>query len=354
MNKIHVNVSKPYDVIVGNGLFDDIHSYIKPFASSGRVAIITDDIVNSLYGDKLATQLESNGFEVVKFVFKNGEQSKNINTLSNILEFLAKNSFRRNDLIVALGGGVVGDIAGLSAALYMRGINFVQVPTTLLATVDASIGGKTAIDLNEGKNLAGAFWQPSLVICDVDIISKLPEDIFLEGMAEVIKCDVIGNYGICDLVLNKCLKENLFDVIKHCIELKRDIVEKDEFETKGIRTFLNVGHTIAHGIEKLSSYSVSHGYAVGTGLVYEAAIAYKKGICDFDTYKVIRETVKSVGLFVDVKYPLNELVEAMKKDKKNSNSQIAFVLPSLLGKCENYKIDDLELLEILRQVGDML
>lgn len=354
MKTIHLNVSKPYDVLLESGLIKQTSKLIEPFCKNRNVAIITDDIVDKLYGESLLKQLKESGYAVVKYAFPNGESSKNINTLSNILEFLAENNFKRNDYLIALGGGVVGDIAGLSAALYVRGIKFIQIPTTLLAMVDASIGGKTAIDLKAGKNLAGTFWQPALVICDVDIIEKLPQNIFTEGMGEVIKCDVIGDFGICEKIKNAEVFENLESVITNCIMLKKQIVEEDEFENFGIRKLLNVGHTIAHGIEKMSNYSISHGFAVGTGLIWEAGIAYQKGICDLKTYKIIKQAVKETGLFVECSYNLIDFIKTMKKDKKNTGNSISFILPSELGKCKEYKLSDIELIKLLEEVGEML
>ena len=354
MNRIHINVSKQYDVVIGRGLINDVEPLIRPICDSNRIAIITDDIVNDLYGDSVFQELVDKKYDVCKFVFPNGEKSKNINTLSDILEYLAKNEFKRNDTIIALGGGVVGDIAGLSAALYVRGIKFIQIPTTLLAMVDASIGGKTAIDLKAGKNLAGVFWQPSLVICDIDIIEKLPLGIFTEGMGEVMKCDVIGNYGICEKVQKESVFENLENVITNCITLKKHIVEEDEFETIGIRKLLNVGHTIAHGIEKMSNYSIPHGFAVGTGLVWETGIAYQKGICNLNTFETIKETIQKAGLFVDCSYKLTDFVDAMKKDKKNTDNRISFMLPSEFGKCKEYRLTEIELIELLEKVGEMI
>ena len=354
MNRIRINVSKPYDVVIDRGLIRTILPLIEPVCSGKNIAVITDDIVDGLYGQAIINQLKGKDFDVCKFVFPNGEQSKNIDTLSDILEFLANNEFKRNDTIVALGGGVVGDIAGLSAALYARGIRFIQIPTTLLAMVDASIGGKTAIDLKAGKNLAGSFWQPSLVVCDIDIIEKLPQDIFAEGMGEVIKYDVIGNYGICDKVQKELIKENLESVITSCIESKKQVIEEDEFETNGVRKLLNVGHTVAHGIEKMSDYEVPHGFAVGTGLVLEAAIAYLKRICNLETFETIKNTVIKAGLMIDASYDLNDFVNCMKKDKKNNDNRISFLLPNKMGKCKEYKLTETELVELLKQVGKLI
>lgn len=350
MKNLTVNISKKYDVVLGYSLLDSTINYIKEIVSGKKLAIITDDIVDNLYSDKIDKNLKKNNFEISKFVFRNGESSKNINTLSDILEFLAECNFKRNDIIIALGGGVVGDITGLAASLYMRGIKFIQIPTTLLAMVDASIGGKTAIDLKNGKNLAGAFWQPSLVICDCEIIRNLPDRLFAEGMAEVIKCGAIRKTEIIDYVLNNRVKEYLEEIIEACISLKRDVVEADEFETKGIRQILNVGHTVAHAIEKTSNYTVSHGLAVGTGLVIEANIAKQIGILKDDTDIILKECVDKYNLYLKQDYDIESFVNAMKNDKKNNDKKIVFMLPEKIGKYKEYKLSEQEIKTILNQI----
>ena len=349
MKKIHVNVSKPYDVLIGRGIFYQIPNLILSASAvkSKRVAIITDDIVAKLYLEKLKEEFAKAGFTALAFVIPNGEQSKNIQVLSEILEFLAENKIRRNDEIIALGGGVVGDIAGFSASIYMRGIPVIQIPTTLLAAVDSSVGGKTAIDLRNGKNLVGSFWQPSLVICDVDIIDRLPDTIFSEGMAEVIKCNVIRAMPFMEWIRNDKIKSNLDDVIYQCVLLKRDVVERDEFDIKGIRNILNVGHTVAHAIEKLSNYKVSHGHAVATGMIIEAQIAQQLGKCTFDVVEKIRAAVGQYNLVVDIPWTAEQLAEAMKSDKKNRDDAIVFELPSELGKCSEYKLSCAQVVDML-------
>lgn len=354
MKTIHLNVSKPYDVLLESGLINQTSILIEPFCKNRNVAIITDDIVDKLYGESLLKQLKESGYATVKYVFPNGEPSKNINTLSNILEFLAENNFKRNDYLIALGGGVPGDITGLASAIYMRGIGFIQIPTTLLAMVDASVGGKTAIDLKAGKNLAGVFWQPSLVICDTDIIKNLPEYIFKEGMGEVLKYDVIDNLGIFESVLNDKVKDNLDSIIYDCIKSKQQIVEQDEYETKGVRKLLNVGHTFAHGLEKLSNYKTPHGFAVATGLVWEAGIAYKLGMCSLELFNRIKQAVNKWKLLVQFEYNYKELVEAMKKDKKNDDALISFMLPIELGNCIEKKLKAEEIISILESAGELM
>lgn len=347
MKTIHVNVSKPYDVLTGTGILDEIHELIKPICRSNRVAIITDDIVSGLYLDHVRECLNNAGFDTCFFVFPNGENSKNINTLSDILEFLAQSHIRRNDTLIALGGGVTGDIAGLAAALFMRGISVVQIPTTLLAAADSSVGGKTAIDLKNGKNLAGVFWQPSMVICDINIIRDLPSDIFAEGMAEVIKCNIIRSLPIISYIEEGTLEEHLAEVVDKCVTLKRDIVEKDEFDSKGIRNILNVGHTVAHAIEKLSGYSISHGHAVGTGMVLEAGLAEKMSLCTPETVERIRKAVCRYHLMIHIPWNAKELADAMMSDKKNRDSQIVFELPQSLGDCIEIKLDRDKVAELM-------
>ena len=352
MRKIHVNVSKPYDVLIGNGLINELPGLISPVCASKRLAIITDDIVAGLYLEKVEEELKERGFETISFIFQHGEQSKNINTLSDILEFLAANHIRRNDTLIALGGGVPGDITGLAAAIYNRGISVIQVPTTLLSAVDSSVGGKTAIDLKNGKNLAGAFWQPSMVVCDVDVIERLPDEIFNEGMAEVIKCNVIKALPIIDLIDNETLKARLEDVIYECVALKRDVVEQDEFDVKGIRNILNVGHTVAHAIEKLSGYTVSHGHAVGTGLYVEAEIARKLGLCDEETVLKIKTAVDAFDLPVKTPWSADTIAEAMKSDKKNRDAHIVFELPYRLGECKEIKFDKTKTAELINDIWE--
>ena len=318
-----------------------------PFCPEKRVLIITDDIVNSLYGDKLYGFLTDKEFEVYKFVFKNGEASKNINTISDILEYAAKSGLRRNDMFLALGGGVTGDIAGLSAALYMRGVKIIQIPTTLLAAVDSSVGGKTGIDLNGGKNLVGAFKQPSLVICDTEIIKNLPDNIFNEGMGEVIKCCLIGLPEMKKALRKDIIKGNIKDIIYQCINLKREIVEKDEFDTLGIRNRLNAGHTIGHAIESLSDYQISHGRAVATGLYIESLIALRLGICDIEIPEKLKNIISHFGLFLDLPFSKEDIADICLKDKKNTNSRILFLLPEDFGKIKEVYLTKNELTGLL-------
>ena len=351
MNIININTRESYDCIVGEGLISLVPSLINDLTLSSNIALITDDIVDKLYADSLFNDLKKNRkLKTVKLVIKSGEKSKNKETLFNILEFLGDNNFNRNDYLIALGGGVVGDIVGLSSALYMRGINYIQIPTTLLSMVDSAIGGKTGIDLKSGKNLVGAFKEPKMVICDINIIKDLPSSIFKEGMAEVIKCDIIGNLGIKDNILKNEIKENIESIINKCLYLKKDIVEKDEFETNGLRKVLNLGHTISHSIEAISNYSISHGKAVGMGLLIESKISYELGIINKETLDEIINILKISDLIFDLKYDIDELISFMKNDKKNNDELISFILIESFGNIKEIKLNEKELKNILNKI----
>jgi 3-dehydroquinate synthase len=295
--------------------------------------------VDALYSNKVSSSLEKSGFVVKKFVFENGESSKNVNTFTQILSCLAKNEFTRTDCIVALGGGVVGDIAGFSASAYLRGIKFVQIPTTLLAQIDSSVGGKTAIDIPEGKNLVGAFYQPSLVIADTDCLSTLNEQIYLDGMGEGVK------YAILDKKIWGILSSDnfsLIDFVSACVSYKAKIVKKDEFE-KNIRKYLNLGHTIAHGIEILSELKVSHGKAVCMGIEIIAKTSFKHGFIDEQTLnQVLRLLNKKVG-DSSCPYDITEVLKIALVDKKRKGDYITLVMIGGVGKpiLEKVKIDSL-------------
>ena len=348
MKTIGIKTSKAYDVLLGQGLIAELPQLVKDICGGRKVGIITDDTVDVLYAESVYEALKAGGYDVCKYVVPHGEGAKNISTLSGILEYFASCHFTRKDIFISIGGGVIGDMTGLAAALYMRGIKFIQVPTTLLSMVDASVGGKTAVDLKAGKNLIGAFWQPSLVVADTRIISCLPDDIFAEGMAEVIKSDLIADAGIVKMIEAGTVKDNIDVMVSRCIEMKRDVVEQDEFETKGLRKVLNMGHTVAHAIEKLSNYTVSHGVAVATGLVWEANIACRLDLCNKSFVKEVRNAVDAYGLYYDVPFTVESMVEAMKSDKKNDDDNIDFVFPLRYGCWEEKKMTQHDLVEIIK------
>ena len=331
MERIKVSASREYDVIIDGGILRDAGKYIES-ALGGRpkLAIITDDRVDSLHGEALEAALSD--FEYVKFVFKNGEASKNIKIYGEILEFLAENDITRTDAIVAFGGGVVGDMAGFAASTFLRGIRFVQIPTTLLAMVDSSVGGKTAIDLGAGKNLCGTFWQPSLVLCDPCLLRTLEDETFSDGMAEVIKYGVIRDRSLFDTLLERNVKEDPAAVIARCVAIKRDIVNEDERDT-GVRALLNFGHTAAHGIEKLSDYKITHGRAVGAGMVIAARGASALGLCGQRVTDDSIKALKLYGLTDKCDFSAEGLASVSLSDKKRAGDSITLVLPEKVGCC---------------------
>ncbi len=348
---IEIKTSRKYYVQLGQGLISVLPQLIEPLCEGRKIGVITDDSVDALYAAKAVEALDICGYTVYKYVIPHGEGSKTITTLSGILEYLATCHLTRKDFLISIGGGVIGDITGLVAALYMRGIQFIQVPTTLLSMVDASVGGKTAVDLKAGKNLIGAFWQPSMVVADTQIIANLPDEIFAEGMAEVIKSDLIANAGIVKMIQAGIVKEHIDQMVASCINMKRDVVEQDEYETKGIRKVLNMGHTVAHAIEKLSNYTVSHGIAVATGLVWEAKIACQLALCGEQLVKEIQNAVNAYQLYYHVPYTVEAMVEAMKSDKKNDDNNIDLVFPITYGKWEEKKLETNELKNIINTIN---
>lgn len=342
LKKIHVQASKEYDILIKKDIIEEVGEIFSEKFKPCKVAIITDNIVHSLYSKKVKESLEKNGFLTCEFVFPNGEESKNINTYFEILSFLAKSGLSRTDLIVALGGGVVGDITGFSASTYLRGIKYVQIPTTLLAQIDSSVGGKTAIDLKEGKNLVGAFYQPELVLCDTNTLSTLKESTFLEGMGEGAK------YLLLDKKVFDLVKQQNFDIeqfVYLCIDYKRQVVEQDEFE-KGNRKLLNLGHTIAHGIEKLSNYKIAHGIAVAMGLNVILDASQKKGYITHEQLKDLKESI-SILLPTDRKtqcpYDIKEILDCAIFDKKRAGEYIDIIMIKGVGNCviERIKINNL-------------
>ena len=348
MKTVEVSTGSKYNIVIGDGLLKDSGRMIREVTSAKTAAIVTDSVVDGLYSDTVRKSLEANGFETVKFVFPNGEKSKNINTYSDMLEFMAENRLTRSDCIVALGGGVVGDMAGFCAATYLRGISFVQIPTTLLACVDSSVGGKTAIDLKAGKNLAGAFCQPKLVICDYSTLSTLTDEIFADGMAETIKYGALFDGDFLNFLNENNARDNLEYIIEKCVTFKRDIVNVDETD-RGVRGLLNFGHTIGHSIEKCSNFAVSHGSAVAIGMVLMSRGAYKSGITKADITEFLVSLLKKYNLPVSTDFSADELFDVTLSDKKRSGDDITLVIPSEFGKCELYKTQINSLKDIIEK-----
>ena len=332
MRIITINASRKYDVVIGNGLLSTLGQEAAKLGKAKKVAVVSDSNVWPLHGKNAISSLEASDFQVVSFVIPAGEASKNGQTYLGLLNFLAEHQLTRSDMIVALGGGVVGDLTGFVAATFLRGVRFIQIPTTLLAAVDSSVGGKTAIDLPAGKNLAGAFYQPSLVLCDLDLLNTLPEEIFRDGCAEVIKYGVLYDPKLFAHLTEQGLNFDREAVIARCVELKRDVVMEDEFDT-GARMKLNLGHTIGHGVEAHSNFTVSHGKAVAVGMAIVAKSGSQYGICSETVKDQIISTIRKFGLPTETANNAEELYRSALSDKKRSGGTVNLIVPVNIGDC---------------------
>jgi 3-dehydroquinate synthase len=334
------------EITIRSGALRDAGAVISKTLKPGTAAIVSDDNVMPLYGDRVEASLKDAGWAVVRHQFPHGETNKNIETYAAILNFLAESRLTRADAVVALGGGVTGDMAGFAAATYLRGVKLVQIPTTLLACVDSSVGGKTAVDLPAGKNLAGAFYQPHAVVIDPETLSTLPEEIFRDGMAEVIKHGAIRDAELFRKLPG--MREHLEEIIARNVEIKRSVVEKDERDT-GVRQILNFGHTFAHAIEKLSDYEISHGSAVAMGMAIMARSCAKRGLCDEAARDELIAMIRTFGLSIDCPYGAEEMFSVMLSDKKRAGAKITLVVLREIGNCELYPTTLAEAREFLEE-----
>ena len=346
LHTVQVNTAPAYAVSIGSGLLDGCGAALRPILGGCRMAVITDSTVAPLYLDRVTASLTAAGFSVCSYVFPAGEQHKNIATLSAILEFLAEQRLTRTDCIAALGGGVTGDMAGFAAAVYLRGIRCVQLPTTLLSAVDSSVGGKTAIDLGAGKNLAGAFLQPAAVLCDTDALASLPAEVFADGAAEAIKTGVLSDESLFALFEDGSLTSAPADVIARCVAYKAGVVERDEKE-QNERRLLNLGHTIGHAIEKCSNYAIPHGHAVAAGLAIMTRSCEKLGWAESGTAERICACLAKNALPIATEYSAEELAHAASADKKRAGSDITLVIPRRIGCCELKKVPVSDLFSII-------
>ena len=346
MTEILINTASPYKVLVGSGLLPRAGELAAPLVRGRKAVLIAGSNVSPLYGETLRRSLEKAGFQAASYVYPAGEQSKTADTLIHILNFLARQQLTRSDAVFALGGGVTGDMAGLAAALYQRGIACIQLPTTLLAAVDSSVGGKTAVNLEAGKNQMGVFAQPRLVICDINCLNTLPPEVYTEGWAEVIKYAFIRKGILQRLLLEEKPEERIEEIIAECVRIKRDVVTADEFDT-GERQLLNFGHTIGHAIEKCSGFSWYHGMAVAVGMAMMIRACRAKGICDAECLEKIELLLQKFGLPSRCEYSAEELLAAARADKKRSGGTINLVLPRTYGKCTIQKTAFDELGELI-------
>ena len=350
MKTIPVPASAPYEVQIGPGWLNSLSEQLKTLCPKCRRVILTaDETVWSLHGERVLALLEAAGFRAKAFVFPAGEASKTAATLLELLNFATGFSLTRSDAFVAMGGGVTGDLTGFAAAVYMRGVSYIQVPTTLLASVDSSVGGKTAVDLPAGKNLMGAFWQPKLVLCDTELLNSLPDAVFTDGCAEVIKTAVLFDPELFAMLDRDGKAFDRAEVIARCVTHKRNIVAEDEFDT-GRRGLLNLGHTLGHAVEACSDFTLSHGQSVAIGTAVVARAAAKAGICSSETAERIQTLLRKFGLPTETDIPLTRLMEPMLSDKKRSGSTVSVIVPEHIGRCVIRPMDRHEL-EIFMESG---
>lgn len=333
MDRIFISTQNPYWVEIEYGLLGHLGEKTASMVDGRKAAIVSDDAVTHLYGNQAMKSLENAGFSVVSFSFPHGEGSKNAATYLELLNFLAENRLTRSDVIIALGGGVVGDLAGFAAATYLRGIPYIQVPTTLLAMVDSSVGGKTAIDLPAGKNLAGAFYQPKYVLCDPQVLSTLPEETYHDGFAEIIKCAILKDPALFSILENGVSKQDLSPLIHRAISIKKDFVCEDERDN-GTRQALNLGHTFGHAIEALSGYSLSHGKAVAIGTAMICRAAAIMGYCKKDAVARVEQVLQAYVLPIAISFSPHTILKGVTADKKRRGDTVTLVVPKNIGAYE--------------------
>ena len=339
MKTVPVNAGAPYEVRIERGLMALAgEELLALLGAPCAVAVLTDDAVNALYGDLVEESLAKSGFRVCRHFMRHGEAHKTVQTWAAMLDFLAENRLTRTDCVLALGGGVPGDTAGFAAACYLRGVPLVQIPTTLLAMVDSSVGGKTAVDLPMGKNLAGAFYQPRRVLCDANALSTLPPRVFADGVAEAVKYGVLDDTELFDLLSTPGWQERVEWVVERCVRAKAALVAGDEHD-RGDRRLLNLGHTLGHAIEKCSGYGISHGRAVAVGMVYAARLSRRLGLCGKDVEARVAEALMTNGLPTSAPYSADELCAVALSDKKREGDKITFVLPTHVGECALRAVD---------------
>jgi len=332
MRKLTVNVAQKYDILIENGLLKRAGELAKTVLDAKKIALISDTNVYPLYGDTVKASFEEQGFEVFTYIYKAGESSKKPSVVIDMVEFMADKGLTRHDAVAALGGGVCGDMAGFAASIYLRGIKFVQIPTTLLAQVDSSVGGKTAVDLPQGKNLCGAFHQPSMVIIDPNVLDTLSDHFFSDGMGEVIKYGCIKSESLFERLERENARDFIDDLIFECVDIKRQVVENDEKE-KGERALLNFGHTCGHAVERLWNFeTVSHGEAVGIGMVMIARAGENAGITERGCADRIVALLKKYNMKTADTHTDKEIISAMDSDKKRTETGINFALISKIGE----------------------
>lgn len=357
MNLIDIKLrSNSYPIVFSNDYIELVF-YLKKYLPNRKVFFISDSNVSKIYLEKIVNILKKENFSIEKFVFEAGEKSKNIKTLIDIYNYALKVGIDRKTIVVALGGGVVGDVAGFFASTFMRGLKFVQVPTTLLAMVDSSIGGKTGVNLEKGKNIVGTFYQPKFVYINSNFLKTLETNHIKNGMGEVIKYAIAFSSKFFDN-LNSLLNNSIFTlndfngIIYKCCKLKAKIVEEDEKEQKGVRELLNLGHTFGHALETVTKYKrYLHGEAVVLGILFVVKLANKIKFCDNNTKNSIEQIILNLGFNtkINLQVDAKNILNIMKKDKKSVSKTIRFVLPQKIGKVvSSVEIDDKMILDTIK------
>lgn len=346
MTEIQIEASGSYAVKIGAGLLGRCGELAAPLLRGRRAVVCAGETVFPLYGETVLKSLREAGFTAEACVYPAGESAKTPETLVYIINKLAEYGLTRADAVVALGGGVSCDMAGLAAALYLRGVDCVLLPTTLLAAVDASVGGKTAVNLPAGKNQMGVFSQPRLVLCDTDSFRTLPDEVFAEGWAEVVKTAFLREGPLQKLLLDEAPETRLEEIVAACVRVKRDIVAADEFD-RGERQLLNFGHTVGHAIERCSGYTWPHGMAVAVGMAVMTRACAAKGLCGEDCLRTLETLLRRFALPERCPCGAEELLAAAAADKKRAGDRITLVQPRRFGECALVETDFAALGEIL-------
>ena len=352
MKKLRVGLKEnSYDIIIGTNFTSEFSKYINEVYKGKKLFIITDSNIEKLYASKIPTFFE--GYEYTLHIIEAGEKNKHLETVKDIYTSMIEDGVTRDDLVVAFGGGVVGDIAGFVAATYLRGVKFIQIPTTVVSQVDSSVGGKVGVDLPAGKNLVGAFYQPKLVLIDIAFLRTLETRYFFDGFAEIVKYGCIYDKELFSKLenivkedhLRKNLMDNMEDIVYRSCEIKKEVVEKDEKESN-LRMILNFGHTIGHAIEQYYNFEKhSHGEAVSIGMIDIVNIGEKLGITKKDEIIRIQKLLERLKLPITDDYPIDKITNIMKRDKKSKSDGISFIFLKEIGKVEIIKMSSEEVME---------
>ncbi len=354
--KLHVDAGAGYDILIAPGLLDGAGKHIKAaLPKAKRLFVVTDSNVSPLYGARLVASLEIESFEVHTHVIPAGETSKSAENLVALWEWMTAHGITRTDGVVALGGGVTGDLAGFAASTVLRGVDLVQIPTTLLSQVDSSVGGKTAIDLGTGKNLAGTFFQPKLVLMDPETLRTLPPPVFMAGMAEVIKYGCIWDADFFDFLAQRPTRDKLMAdigrILYTCCDIKRRVVNEDEHDT-GLRMILNFGHTLGHAYELAGDYEKwSHGEAVAAGMVTAARLGAELGVTEPDVPERIAEVLAPLGLPTHIDCDFAHIEKAVGIDKKSAGDSVTLILLEKIGCVRPLKLPKEDVLELMAKTA---